>query len=56
MTVRDLVQKILLEAPSLESTVYISKPIDEIESKSYIIETISNQGSNDSISIVLKDY
>jgi len=56
MTVREFIQTILLEAPSLESTVYISKPIDDVESKSYVIETISDEGSNDSISIILKDY
>ena len=37
MTVRDLVQAILLESPDLDATVYIGKQIDEVEVKSYEI-------------------
>ena len=56
MTVRDLVQSILLESPDLDSTVYIGKQIDEFEIKSYEIESISNEGSNDSLIITIKDW
>ena len=56
MTVRDLVQTILLESPDLDATVYVSKQIDEIEVKSYEIENISSEGSNDSLVITIKDW
>lgn len=56
MTVRDLVQAILLESPDLDATVYIGKQIDEIEVKSYEIENISSEGSNDSLVITIKDW
>lgn len=54
MTVRELVQKILEEAPDLDATIFISKPINEIESKSYVINTIYEQCSDDLI-IEIKD-
>lgn len=56
MTVRDLVQTILLESPDLDATVYVGKQIDEIEVKSYEIENISSEGSNDSLVITIKDW
>ena len=56
MTVRDLVQAILLESPDLDATVYIGKQIDEFEVKSYEIENISSEGSNDSLVISIKDW
>ena len=56
MTVRDLVQAILLESPDLDATVYIGKHINEIEIKSYEIENISSEGSNDSLDITIKDW
>jgi hypothetical protein len=56
MTVRDLVQKILLESPDLDATVYIGKQIDEFEVKSYEVENISSEGSNDSLVITIKDW
>ena len=56
MTVRDLVQAILLESPDLDATVYIGKQINEVEVKSYEIENISNEGSNDSLVITIKDW
>ena len=56
MTVRDLVQAILLESPDLDATIYINKQIDEFEIKSYEIENISNEGSNDSLVITIKDW
>jgi len=56
MTVRDLVQKLILESPDLDATVYIGKQIDEFEVKSYEIENISSEGSNDSLVITIKDW
>ena len=56
MTVRDLVQTILLESPDLDATVYIGKQINEVEVKSYEIENISNEGSNDSLVITIQDW
>ena len=56
MTVRDLIQTILFESPDLDATVYIGKQIDEIEVKSYEIENISSEGSNDSLVITIKDW
>lgn len=55
MTVRELVQKILEEAPDLDADVYISKAINEIESKSYKIKSIEEAG-NDGLYIQLKDW
>ena len=57
MTVRDFIQTILLESPDLDADVYISKPLNgTIEVKSYEIESISSEGSNDSIDIRIKDW
>ena len=56
MTVRDLIQSILLESSDLDSTVYIGKQIDEFEVKNYEIEDISSEGSNDSLVITIKDW
>ena len=56
MTVRDLIQAILLESPDLDATVYIGKQINEFEVKSYEIENISSEGSNDSLVITIKDW
>ena len=56
MTVRELVQTLLLEAPDLDAEIYISKKLDDIESKSYNIVSISNEGSNDGVFIEIKDW
>jgi hypothetical protein len=56
MTVREFVQTILLEAPDLDAEIYVSKPIDDIESKSYTITEIDSKGNNDSLIIYLEDY
>lgn len=56
MTVREMIQLLLSNSPKLDADVYISKPIDEIESKSYSITAIDSYGSNDSIYIEIKDY
>lgn len=56
MTVREFVQTILLEAPSLDAEMYVSKEINDIESKSYTITEIDSKGNNDSLIIYLEDY
>lgn len=56
MTVREFIQTILLEAPSLDAEMYVSKEIDNIESKSYTIIGIDSGGNNDSLTIYLEDY
>lgn len=56
MTVREFVQTILLEAPSLDAKMYVSKEINDIECKSYTIIGIDSGGNNDSLTIYLKDY
>ena len=52
MTVRDLVQKLLLEAPSLDSEVYIqqyeNKDDDPID---FDIQSIDNRGTRDAVFI-----
>lgn len=55
MTVRDFIQIILIEAPRLDAEVLITMPIDDIECESYIIENITSDGSNDSLSIYLEN-
>lgn len=56
MTVREFVQTILLEAPSLDAEMYVTKPIDDVECESYIISKIDSLGNNDSLIIYLEDY
>ena len=56
MTVREFVQTILLEAPSLDAEMYVSKEINDIECKSYTIIGIDSGGNNDSLKIYLEDY
>lgn len=56
MTVRDFVQTILTEAPNLDADVYIGMQVNNIDYESYTIESISSEGSNDSISINLTDW
>lgn len=56
MTVREMIQLLLLNSPSLDADVYINKPIDEVVSKSYSITSIDSHGNNDSIDIEIEDY
>ena len=56
MTVRELVQTLLLEAPDLDADIYISKKLDDIESKNYNIVSISNEGTSDAVFIKIKDW
>lgn len=56
MTVRDFIQAILIEAPNLDADIYIGMQVNDIDYESYTIESISSEGSNDSISINLTDW
>lgn len=56
MTVRDLIQKLLLEMPSLDARVYIGKNVDDLDVDSYEIVSVSNEGTNDGVFIKLKDW
>jgi len=56
MTVRELVMKLIEEAPHIDATIYISKESD-IETKDldeFAIIRIDNDGMNDGINIDLK--
>lgn len=55
MTVRELMQKILLEAPNrLDSDVYFDVLLDDIRADSYEIDEITSYGANDSLYFLLK--
>lgn len=56
MTVRELIQQLLLNSPDLDSTVYITKKLTETLCKGYNITSISNRGANDAIFIELEDW
>lgn len=51
MTVRDLIQTLLLQAPNLDAEVYVESRKDEIEMNSLKILRIDSEGSNDSLTI-----
>ena len=55
MTVRELIQTLILESPDLDAEVYVEQPIDEIEVQSYEINKITNGGSNDGLFIEIGD-
>lgn len=55
MTVRDFIQTILIETPRLDAELFIMMPIDDIECESYMIQNITSDGSNDSLSIYLEN-
>lgn len=56
MTAREFIKKILEEAPDLDADIYISQPVDDIESESFTITNITNGGSNDAVDIVIRPY
>ena len=56
MNIRELIQTLILESPDLDATIYISKKLDDIESKSYSIVNISSKGSNDGVFIEIEDW
>ena len=55
MTVREFIQNILLVAPDLDATIYISHTIDEDteEIESFNIDKITSWGNNDMVDIVV---
>lgn len=56
MNSRDFLEQIIAELPSrgLDNTdIYISMPLNEYERQSFRIEKITNDGSNDSLSIYI---
>ena len=58
MTVREFVQNILLVAPDLDATIYISHTIDEDteEIESFNIDKITSWGNNDMVDIVVHKW
>lgn len=56
MTAREFIKKILEEAPDLDADIYISQPVDDIESESYTIANITNNGNNDEVTIEIQPY
>ena len=55
MTVRDFIQEILLNAPDLDAEVYI-QTVNGVDIKDFVIDKITNGGSNDGIFIEIKDW
>lgn len=56
MTVRELIQTILVNTPDLDAEVYIGKPLGNgIDVQCYTIKEIYEQ-SNDSLHIDLEDW
>ena len=47
MTAREMIQLILLNTRDLDATVYITKPIDDLEMKDYRITKIESWNSDD---------
>ena len=58
MTVREFVQNILLEAPDLDATIYISHTINEDteEIEAFDVDKITSWGNNDMVDIVLREW
>ena len=58
MTVREFIQNILLEAPDLDATIYISYTINEDteEIESFDVDKSTSWGNNDMVDIVLRKW
>jgi len=56
MTVREFIKKVLEEAPDLDANVYVNQPVNDIESESYVITGITNNGNNDEVTIEIELY
>ncbi len=58
MTVREFIQNILLVAPDLDATIYISHTIDEDteEIENFDIDKITSWGNNDMVDIVVHKW
>lgn len=56
MTVRELLEKIIKEAPNrLDSEIYFDVPMDDYSVKCYVLDTITSYGSNDDLFFILKE-
>jgi len=53
MTVREFIQNILLEAPDLDATIYISYTINE-DTEAFDVDKITSWGNNDMVDIVIR--
>ena len=58
MTVREFIQNILLVAPDLDATIYISHTIDEDteEIENFDVDKITSWGNNDMVDIVIHKW
>ena len=58
MTVREFIQNILLVAPDLDATIYISHTIDEDteEIENFDVDKITSWGNNDMVDIVVHKW
>lgn len=54
MTVRELIQQILSEAPDLDANVYINETFGFVEAHEYKITRIDSYGANDSLSLEIE--
>ena len=54
MTVRELIQTLIIESPNLDADVFISSQKNEIETEGYSIINISSYGANDGIFIEIE--
>ncbi len=54
MTIRELIQTLIIESPDLDSDIFISSQKDEIETDNYSIINISSYGNKDSVFIEIK--
>lgn len=56
MTVREFVQTILLEAPSLDAEICFGVDLDDLLYQAYTIKSIDSWGEKDSLHIQLEKY
>ena len=54
MTVRELVQTLLIESPNLDADTFISFQKDKMENENYSIVNISNYGVKNNLFIEIK--
>ena len=57
MTVRELIQTLILESPNLDAQVYVQK-VDEKNEEcfDFIIDKVTDGGTNDALFIEIKDW
>jgi len=56
MTVRELIQSLLLEGRNLDAKVYIQKSSGDEEFDDMVIEKVTNGGTNDAVFIEVRDW